>query len=238
MRSKELRKRAWDALRGRYWWALLAALIAWLFGVLSFGAGSGAASGSQNVAQNGSPVGENASAQAQALIEKLPAKGMAVSFFVLAAVMIIGIAMSIMSSAVHAGYCRFNIALFREVDRPGMGLMFSRLGITWKAFWMDILICLLETLGFVLLIIPGIIISLKYSQAHYILGENPDLSAREAMRQSGELMKGNKWSLFCLHLSFIGWGILAALVPGGFLLLTPYTEAANAAFFLDRTGRL
>ena len=52
-----------------------------------------------------------------------------------------------------------------------------------------------------------------------------------------ELMAGHKWRLFCLNLSFIGWGILSALTCGiGDLWLNPYIYAANAAFYVDRTG--
>ena len=55
---------------------------------------------------------------------------------------------------------------------------------------------------------------------------------------SKELMAGHKWRLFCLNLSFIGWGILSALTCGiGDLWLNPYIYAAKAAFYVDRTGR-
>lgn len=52
-------------------------------------------------------------------------------------------------------------------------------------------------------------------------------------------MKGEKWHLFCLQISFFGWCILAAIVPlFGTFLLAPYLYAAEAAFYLDRTGNL
>ena len=80
--------------------------------------------------------------------------------------------------------------------------------------------------------IPGIIAFYAYSMAPYIMVENPELSAKEAMKASKELMKGNKWRLFCLSFSFIGWDILAALSFGiGHIVLCPYVEAAGAAFY-------
>ena len=45
-------------------------------------------------------------------------------------------------------------------------------------------------------------------------------------------MQGNKWRLFCLELSFIGWGLLCALTLGiGSLWLRPYEEVARASFY-------
>jgi len=54
----------------------------------------------------------------------------------------------------------------------------------------------------------------------FILVENPEMTAREAIRESKELMKGNKWRLFCLELSFIGWELLAGFVMWVAMMLT------------------
>ena len=83
-----------------------------------------------------------------------------------------------------------------------------------------------------LLVIPGIIKSYSYSMAGFIMSENPEMSAKEAMEVSMRMMKGNKWRLFCLQLSFIGWGILCVFTVGiGYLWLNPYMNAATAAFY-------
>ena len=51
------------------------------------------------------------------------------------------------------------------------------------------------------------------------------------------MMRGHKWRLFCLQISFIGWAILAGLTCGiGVLWLTPYTEASTAIFYLELAG--
>ena len=63
------------------------------------------------------------------------------------------------------------------------------------------------------------------------------LSVDEAIAQSKELMMGNRFRLFCLQLSFIGWDILATLAFGiGHLWLTPYKQAAYAAFYREVSG--
>ena len=60
------------------------------------------------------------------------------------------------------------------------------------------------------------------------------MGANDAITRSKELMKGNKWRLFCLDFSFIGWDILSAFTLGiGDLWLTPYRSAAAAAFYRE-----
>jgi uncharacterized membrane protein len=54
------------------------------------------------------------------------------------------------------------------------------------------------------------------------------------LARSKELMHGNKWRLYCLHLSFIGWALLSLLTLGiGVLWLVPYQQASVAAFYRD-----
>ena len=46
------------------------------------------------------------------------------------------------------------------------------------------------------------------------------------------MMKGYKWRLFCLDLSFIGWNIVGMLCfMVGIYWVTPYSHAAHAAFY-------
>jgi uncharacterized membrane protein len=71
----------------------------------------------------------------------------------------------------------------------------------------------------------------------YILSEHPELTAGEAIAISRQIMSGNRFRLFCLQLSFIGWDILCALTLGiGHLWLTPYRQAATAAFYREVSG--
>ena len=85
-----------------------------------------------------------------------------------------------------------------------------------------------------LLIIPGIMKAFSYALTPYILLDEPELTARQAITRSCEIMQGRRWRLFCLYLSFIGWGILSILTFGiGFLWLAPYMNASIAAFYED-----
>ncbi|MBU3074516.1 DUF975 family protein [Clostridium estertheticum] len=96
----------------------------------------------------------------------------------------------------------------------------------------QLLITIFVCLWTLLLIIPGIIASYSYFLVFYILSDNPELSAMDALKMSKKMMKGNKWKLFCLQLSFIGWGILGILsLYIGYLWLVPYMYASFANFY-------
>ena len=102
---------------------------------------------------------------------------------------------------------------------------------------MRFLINLYIFLWTLLFIIPGIIASYSYSMTHYIMAENPEYGVNEAIAASKEMMRGNRWRLFCLRFSFIGWSILCIFTLGiGYLWLNPYMEAANAAFYKEISG--
>ncbi len=90
---------------------------------------------------------------------------------------------------------------------------------------------LLWTLCF---IIPGIIKSFSYAMTPYILRDYPGLSNNAAIELSMEMMQGNKFRLFLLALSFLGWGILALLTCGiGIFWLYPYAYTSVAGFYED-----
>jgi uncharacterized membrane protein len=86
----------------------------------------------------------------------------------------------------------------------------------------------------ILALIPSIRAALAYSQTFFILSDHPDTRARDAIRQSKQMMNGFKWKLFCLGFRFIGWVLLAILTCGiGILWVYPYMAASNAHFYDD-----
>jgi uncharacterized membrane protein len=102
-----------------------------------------------------------------------------------------------------------------------------------------LLVVLFVALWSLLLIVPGIIAALSYSMTFYILIDNPDMSGRDAMRRSREMMEGHKEKLFYLTLRFLGWALLSILTLGiGFLFLTPYVYTTLGLFYDDIRGAL
>lgn len=76
-----------------------------------------------------------------------------------------------------------------------------------------------------------------YLMVPYILAENPDMKAREALRLSKEMMDGQKWNAFVLGLSFIGWQLLGTLLCGiGTFFVQPYVDATFAELYAVLRG--
>lgn len=104
-----------------------------------------------------------------------------------------------------------------------------------------LLATLFTILWSLLLVIPGIIKALAYSQSFYIVKDmvesGQDVQPTEAITKSRQLMDGHKWEFFVLQLSFIGWGILACITFGiGFLWLKPYVQLTNAKYYRQLAG--
>lgn len=100
-----------------------------------------------------------------------------------------------------------------------------------------LLVILLSPL-ILLALVPAIRAALSYAQTFYVLSDHPETTAREAIRQSKQMMVGFKWKLFWLPWRFIGWAILCMFTCGiGILWLIPYMTASNAAFYDDLRTR-
>ena len=95
-------------------------------------------------------------------------------------------------------------------------------------FWKEVKIFLWS----LLFVIPGIIKSYEYCMVPYILAENPQISCERAFELSRKMTKGEKWKIFVLDLSFIGWRILGVLCCCiGQVFVEPYYEATYAELY-------
>ena len=113
--------------------------------------------------------------------------------------------------------------------------VFSKYGRTLGT---SLLMTLYILLWCLLFVIPGIIMSYAYAMTPYIMNDRPDLDASDCIHESRVMMKGYKWKLFCLDLSFIGWALLCILTLGiGLLWLQPYIEASHAKFYEELKAR-
>ena len=94
-----------------------------------------------------------------------------------------------------------------------------------KLIGTSIVVSIFVFLWTLLLIIPGIIKSISYSQTFFVLKDHPEYSITEAITESKKIMQGYKWKYFLLNLSFIGWGILSLFTLGiGLLWLNPLSH--------------
>lgn len=84
----------------------------------------------------------------------------------------------------------------------------------------------------IIISIAAIILVLGLSLAPLLLIDNPDMTAMEALATSWKYMKGNKWRLFVLELSFIGLCLLGILTFGiAFLWIEPYMQQSIIVFY-------
>jgi len=119
----------------------------------------------------------------------------------------------LVSGAFTLGITLFFLAIFRR-EQVGVSDVFLGFEHFGKALGLLLFQTLFIFLWSLLFFIPGIIASIRYSQAFFILADNPDKSIRACMNESKMMMKGNKSKYFCLSLSFIGWMLLSALPAG------------------------
>ncbi|MBN2267966.1 MAG: DUF975 family protein [Acholeplasmataceae bacterium] len=106
------------------------------------------------------------------------------------------------------------------------------------SFLAILLIRVFTFLWSLLFIIPGIIKAFSYSMTAYIIAEDPTIDPMAAIAKSQEMMRGHKFELFMLHLSFIGWYLLGILTFGlALFFVIPYVETTVANFYVELRGK-
>ena len=246
---KELKERGKAAFKANYWRCVLVALI-----IVLIGGGFGGVSGYRS----GQEIGEN---QSQALtaeqaerqqslddftqaINELPeeeagvAAGAVVAIIagVIATVFAVGFILSILIfNPLQVGCQRFFTQNSKEkaaLNEMGYGFGRGGYGRVVKTMLITDIFLILWTLLF---IIPGLIKAYSYRMVPYILAQEPEISGRDAINRSREMMNGHKWRTFVLDLSFLGWNILSALTFGllGVFYVNPYRQCTNAELYRE-----
>lgn len=147
-------------------------------------------------------------------------------------VMILTILSFLLGPGIQLGYIRYNKD-FLSNKSPDVTDIFSKLKVSGKAFLLRVTTALIILVWSLLFIVPGMIVAYHYALAPFILEENPDISVREALRRSKEMMSGNKWNLVRLQLSFIVWIIIGILSRGIlFIWILPYYNLTLTSFYL------
>lgn len=161
-----------------------------------------------------------------------------VFWLIMAAAKSNGIAVLLIGGPMLIGLAIFSLTIARNQDAK-LEQIFAgfkkNFGTALVAYLLKAIFVFLWTL---LLIIPGIIAAISYSQVFYILAEDDSISGMDALKKSKEMMCGYKWKYFCLRLRFIGWFLLCIWSLGiGFLWLNPYITVSCANFYDDIKGK-
>ncbi len=213
MRASDYRAIAREKLAGNWKTAVIVALIAWFLGGL--------------IATANASIDIQVSEDVSIYIPSVQA-------WLIAALRIgaiLTIVNFIIGGVIRQGYASYLLKQ-QDGEQGEIGDLFSQFHRFGDGFCLRLLEGVFIFLWTLLLIIPGIIATYSYAMAPFIMAENPDMTASEALGASKDLMQGHKWELFCLGFSFIGWNLLAGLTFGiGALFVTPYENAAYAAFY-------
>lgn len=120
----------------------------------------------------------------------------------------------------------------RAGKKAEVSTLFAPFGDGCRVWFASFLTGLFIFLWSLLLIIPGIIAAFRYALTFYILYENKELTARESITLSKEMMKGHKADYFVLILSFIPWFLLGIITLGfAFIYIEPYMQMTFLNFY-------
>jgi len=222
----KIRTRARDNLRNQWASAIAIAVVAWLLGGLMIG--------SSFLPQISYHLdGEDLTLE-QAIETLFTVRSGFGSAFI--SLNVLGLAQFIIGGVVQLGYAQY---LLKQHDRQNgeFSDLFSQFHRFGQGFSQNFLRGLYIFLWSLLLVIPGVIAQFRYVMTPSIMADHPELTASEAIDASCRMMDGHKWDLFVLHLTFFGWDLLAALTMNvGHLMLNPYKNAAEAAFYREIAG--
>ena len=131
-------------------------------------------------------------------------------------------------------WCVLDFSRQKEISVKDIVEPYLTLNTFLKTIAVSLVMTIFLILWTLLLIIPGIIKSFSYAMVPYILKDQPDVKVLDAITQSRKLMDGNKWRLFKLMFSFIGWILLIPLTLGfAIFWVGPYLEIAISRFYDD-----
>ncbi|MDR2358016.1 MAG: DUF975 family protein [Oscillospiraceae bacterium] len=158
------------------------------------------------------------------------------------------LALQLVASIVAVGYVLVAVRMTRGQGAE-VKTLFDGFAFAVKIICLQIVTGFFIFLWSLLLLVPGIIASLRYSLAIYVLADDPTKGVLECIRESKRMMKGRKLDLFVLELSFIGWmfvaGFIAAICAliislplNVFMIwLQPYMSLTLANFYNQVSGR-
>ncbi|MDO4344510.1 MAG: DUF975 family protein [Eubacteriales bacterium] len=103
-----------------------------------------------------------------------------------------------------------------------------------KASWTMFVLFVFQSL-WILTVVGAVIKRYSYYLVPYIVAENPDIKALDAITLSRRMMKGHKWECFVFELSFFGWYLLEMATFGlvGVFFSNPYRSAAFGEYYAE-----
>jgi uncharacterized membrane protein len=156
-------------------------------------------------------------------------------FFILYVVLII--AAWVIQIIVKMGVIKITLDVI-DKDEANLNTLFSCTQLLGRFILGAILYGLIVTVGFILLIIPGIIWAIKYQFFSYLIIDK-NMGPIEAIKKSGEMTSGNKSKLFWLGILFVLINIVGAIcLLIGLFATIPTTMVAMAFVYRKLVGEV
>ncbi len=141
-----------------------------------------------------------------------------------------GLIGTVICSLITVGYSWWALSMAREKGSVGEFLYAFKNFI--PIILLYILIYIVVTIGFILLIIPGVMLTYGLSMSFYVLRDNDGSGVIASMKESWRLTKGHKMNIFVLQLSFIPWLLLTIITCGIAGIYTiPYVGITFAKYY-------
>lgn len=166
------------------------------------------------------------------VLEVVGEEGIMLALFAGILSLVVSVAVSIL---VNMGTVSFSLNAERSVTGAGLRDLWHPHPF-WKYLFMQILLGLSVMLGLLLLVVPGIILSVVFAFAAYLVIER-GLGPIASLKESARLTKGNRWQLFWLSLTLLGinlLGLLALVV--GLLITAPVAMLASVHAYRVLSG--
>ena len=134
---------------------------------------------------------------------------------------------------ISIGLATYSLAIANQEDYS-YNQIFTGFKYFFKALFLFLLFNISFLIGFICLIIPGIIIGLMFSQIFFIMADDPETGVIDAFKKSASLMENKKLQYFGLILKYVLFFILGVFTLGiWWLWLIPQAYVSFAIFYKE-----
>ena len=137
-------------------------------------------------------------------------------------------------------------SVYTNLVRNGERIRIKNFFYGFKGFFSNAILAIMYNvvvaLWSIFFVVPGIYVAYSYALVFHVKRDHPEYRWKQCFDESERLMEGNRWKLFKLQISHLGWFIIGlAFVGIGAFWAVPYLEASTAVFYeqvrLERGAR-
>ena len=169
---------------------------------------------------------------------------------------LLDVALQVMTAVMAVGFVIYAMGLWRHMH-VSVGSLFDGFGVFFRAVWIQIMPSLLVGLWSMIyavpaamlvvatgqswwliaalpLMAPAIMASYSYRLATYVMLDRPEMACLQCVALSRDMMRGHRWELFKLDLSFLGWVLLCCVPVAGQILaiwVYVYRQVTDAGYY-------